>query len=747
VLSPSDTAYRVLTASASAHELDNAFTPDLVELAFAERHTRRPASLVGLLLLLKTFQRIGYFVPLSDIPASVVRQVSRVAGFANVPGELSGYDSSTTRREHMALVRSYIGVTAFDRDAQKLMLKACVEAARSREDLADIINSAIEELLRNYRELPAFSTLLRGARRARSTVNLGYYGRIARSFDEVAKKRFASLLERKAQDRRTDWDALKMEPGRPTVKRIRRFLQHLDWLKELAAGLNPFSEIPVVKLQRFAAEARALNAARMGEVMENKRHALAAALLDRQLRRAFDDGGDMVIRVVQKMHNTAKELLEAKRVVYLQQATELVTTLREVALAYSQNAPAEERLNAIGAGLGADPEKVVKRCDEHSALVGGDHLRFLPDAFRHPRTALLLLLEKLEIASTTSDKRLENAISFIVAHKARPTGALAVARQERAKDGSLQHVPILDLSFVPDRWWRLVTGLKNRDVVPTHVDHRLLELCVITEVANELKSCDLCLPRGDKFRDYRNQLVSPEQYEREVPIYSERMGIAVTGPEFVANLQRELEEMAQKADAGFPDNKHLRIENGEPVLTAAGARPDPAGLREFESLLKRHMEPVEILDALVDTEHWLNWTRFFGPLSGLDTKLKNARVRYLLTTFCFGSAMGPAQTARCVVGANRFQLAFINQRHVTEANLNDAITLVINAYVQFPLQRLWGLGRSASADGMKWDLYPQNLVAEYHIRYGGYGGIGYYLLSDCYIALVSRFTMRCRIRF
>jgi DNA mismatch repair ATPase MutL len=50
--------------------------------------------------------------------------------------------------------------------------------------------------------------------------------------------------------------------------------------------------------------------------------------------------------------------------------------------------------------------------------------------------------------------------------------------------------------------------------------------------------------------------------------------------------------------------------------------------------------------------------------------------------------MGPAQTARCVTGADRFQLAFVNQRHVTEANLNDAITLVVNAYVQFPLQRL-----------------------------------------------------------
>jgi TnpA family transposase len=89
---------------------------------------------------------------------------------------------------------------------------------------------------------------------------------------------------------------------------------------------------------------------------------------------------------------------------------------------------------------------------------------------------------------------------------------------------------------------------------------------------------------------------------------------------------------------------------------------------------------------------------------------------------------------------DRFKLAFINQRHIMERNLNDAITAVINAYVQFPLQRLWGKGKSASADGMKWDLYPQNLMSEYHIRYGGYGGIGYYMVSDSYIALMSRFT-------
>jgi TnpA family transposase len=36
-------------------------------------------------------------------------------------------------------------------------------------------------------------------------------------------------------------------------------------------------------------------------------------------------------------------------------------------------------------------------------------------------------------------------------------------------------------------------------------------------------------------------------------------------------------------------------------------------------------------------------------------------------------------------------------------------------------------------------MYEQNLLAEYHIRYGGYGGIGYYHVSDTYIALFAHF--------
>ena len=88
---------------------------------------------------------------------------------------------------------------------------------------------------------------------------------------------------------------------------------------------------------------------------------------------------------------------------------------------------------------------------------------------------------------------------------------------------------------------------------------------------------------------------------------------------------------------------------------------------------------------------------------------------------------------------NRKQIAWLNLRHSTEDKIDEAIVKVINAYNKFSLPKIWGTGQSASVDGTKWDLYEQNLLSEYHVRYMGSGGIGYYHLSDTYIALFSHF--------
>ncbi len=119
--------------------------------------------------------------------------------------------------------------------------------------------------------------------------------------------------------------------------------------------------------------------------------------------------------------------------------------------------------------------------------------------------------------------------------------------------------------------------------------------------------------------------------------------------------------------------------------------------------------------------------------------MTDPRERYVLTTFCYGCNLGPSQTARAFPTVDRRQLSWLNQRHISEEKLDHVITALVNAYNHFDLPRYWGSGKHVSADGTKWDLYEQNLLSEYHIRYGGYGGIGYYHVSDTYIALFSHF--------
>ena len=164
--------------------------------ALPDRTQGSPIPRLGLLLLLKSFQKLGYFVRLAEIPLTIVRHIAKTLGWNQIPNGLSAYDASTARFRHIALVRSYVGVTPFAEAARKVMLRTCLASSRVREDLADIVNVAIEELVRQRYELPGFSTLFRAARAARVTVNRGYYRQIYQATDPVTRTHIERSLKR-----------------------------------------------------------------------------------------------------------------------------------------------------------------------------------------------------------------------------------------------------------------------------------------------------------------------------------------------------------------------------------------------------------------------------------------------------------------------------------------------------------------------------------------------------------------------
>jgi len=126
--------------------------------------------------LLKVYQRLHYFPDPQTIPGAVI---SHIRAVMKLPADLvPDIAPATLYRYYMAL-REYLEITTYQgKQVRHVAARAMHQAAQVMNNPADIINAAIETLLNEHCELPAFSTLDRMARRIRTLVNGGIYQRI-----------------------------------------------------------------------------------------------------------------------------------------------------------------------------------------------------------------------------------------------------------------------------------------------------------------------------------------------------------------------------------------------------------------------------------------------------------------------------------------------------------------------------------------------------------------------------------------
>lgn len=140
-----ETAYPRLKNSIGQRELIDLHTPTEAELELAVGAANDEAAKLSFLVLLKTFQRLGYFIALEEVPRCIVEHIGHHLGMLIVPETMAEYDQSGTQRRHVALTREYLRVRSFDETGQAVLSRAVRLAAERMEDLADIINFAIEE--------------------------------------------------------------------------------------------------------------------------------------------------------------------------------------------------------------------------------------------------------------------------------------------------------------------------------------------------------------------------------------------------------------------------------------------------------------------------------------------------------------------------------------------------------------------------------------------------------------------------
>ena len=727
-----DTVYPRLKANISKQELNDFYTPTDSEIIIADKKTQIAHTKICFLISFKTFQRLGYFVPLSKVPMYIVDHIMTSLATTIKPKELRSYDRSNTRDRHMTTIREYLNVTPYGDAARKVIRDVVSTVARTRNDRTDLINVAIEALIHERFELPAFGTISRMINHIRNEIYEAFYSEISEALGEERRQRIDNFFDEVGY---ISWNKIKADPGRPTLTEFKKWIAHYEWFAAQQIGTDVIETLPDAKQKHFAGEALSLDGAQMKELRREKRYTLVACALTVRATQALDDVVKLFIKRVMKIHHRGREAQSKYRQQHQPQTDDLISVLQSILTVYQQKGTLCQLMNGMAISIGANADELLKACDSYVAQTTHSYYSFLLSPYSSHRKTLFHFLDIIPLCIPRPNQRLATAITFLQAHQHNRADWLDI--MARNPDGTIS--PLLDLSWISDTWWPLVTGQNQRHAEVQSVHHRYFEICLFSEIIWNLNSGDIYVEGSDEYADPYQKLISWEEYHEMVEEYGEQVGIPVVGSEFAAHVRKGLADQAKLTDDTFQENAKLTFEKGKIHLKRTGQRTRPPGWKAWRNRLVDQIELVNVLDVLVDVENWLDLSRYFSLISGNEARIDNAKMRYLITLFCYGCNLGPSQTARALKGLHRLQISRLDKRHITEDSLDRANDAVINAYNRFKLPRYWGKGKTASADGTKWNVYENNLLAEYHIRYGGYGGIGYYHVADSYIALFSRF--------
>jgi hypothetical protein len=186
------TAYPRFKSALSAHELDELYGPTDEDFAFVYRRADEPAQQLTLLARLKCHQHLGYMPTLEEIPSSIRLYLCQ---HLHLPAHTDwAPDTQISRHRHRLSIRAYLKVASYSQGGEQAVVHEIEQAAYTMSDPADLINVAIERLIEQRFELPAFSTLDRLVGRVRHQVHETLYDQIIQGLSPADIGRLEGLL-------------------------------------------------------------------------------------------------------------------------------------------------------------------------------------------------------------------------------------------------------------------------------------------------------------------------------------------------------------------------------------------------------------------------------------------------------------------------------------------------------------------------------------------------------------------------
>jgi hypothetical protein len=237
--------------------------------------------------------------------------------------------------------------------------------------------------------------------------------------------------------------------------------------------------------------------------------------------------------------------------------------------------------------------------DKVTAHHGDNHVPLLARHFRNDRAAMLAMVGALGLAATSADHSVLDLLEHVRTHAALTRdyipGHILLADEAGTPLLDVHGKPrvrVFDTSFATENWNKAIRDRAH----PGMFVRRHLEACVLTYLAEELRTGDVAVEGAQSYASWADQLISVERCAQLLPTFCAEVGLPDTAQGFREALQSKLAAQCAATEAGYPDNTDLVIdEAGRPSLKQYRApRPTESALA-LEAALRARMPERTLL--------------------------------------------------------------------------------------------------------------------------------------------------------
>jgi TnpA family transposase len=697
---------------------------------------------LGFAVMLKFHQCHGRFpVALHELPADALRYLSEQIGTS--PQDLSHYDweGRTTKRQRSEIL-SFLGIrriTAGDRRALLTWMRAEVlPLGPSVEQLLKWVG----DWLRERRIEPPGVTRL--DRLIRSELHAFEQALLARIADQLSEKTRSAidLLLAVGNDEQPDTPPageaisfvhLRMDPGRTGLDSVFQELGKLTRIRQMELPAQALSAVPAKWSQKFCLRTGAVTLWDLRRHPSAVRYALVAVFCWHRQQTILDGVTDLLIQIVHKIATKAENRVEQ----------ELLEDFRRVR-------GKDRVLFQLAEAAVGQPDGVIK--DVLYPVVGLETLNDLVKEFKANGPAFHRVLHTVIRASYSNHYRrmlphLLEALEFRSNNAAHRPVIEALDLLKRHCGSRQQYFTAADqmpLDGVIRPKWRDIVVERDKNG-QERVNRINYEICVLQALRDRLRSKEIWVVGADRYRNPDDDL--PSDFETRRGDYYEALGLPQDPGTFISALQKAMVEGLGTLNRGMPKNSSVRVRTkGEKriVVTPLDAQPGPPNLHHLKAEIFTRWSSTSLLDVLKEADLRVGFSEAFHSIAGREVLDRTTlQRRLLLCLYGLGTNTGLKRVATAEQGVSYKELLYVRQRFITKTALRDAIAQVVNATFAIRQPAIWGEGSTTCAsDSKKFGAWDQNLMTEWHIRYGGRGVMIYWHVENQSVCIYSQLK-RC----